>query len=62
MATLGATVDMNCQVVSEINGTLKAAVNGDANGYSRREREREESGTPPIRDRHDIRYIHSIHI
>jgi amidophosphoribosyltransferase len=46
--------------VPEINGTVKT-VNGDANGHARRKREREESGTPPVRDRHDIRYVRSIH-
>jgi amidophosphoribosyltransferase len=35
----------------ETNGNGTAA---DRNGHERRKREREESGTPPVRDRHDI--------
>jgi amidophosphoribosyltransferase len=58
MVTQGAKVNVNGQVVPEINGTVKT-VNGDANGHARRKREREESGTPPVRDRHDIRYVRS---
>jgi amidophosphoribosyltransferase len=56
MVTQGAKVDLNSQVVPEVNGTAKI-LNGDANGHARRKREREESGTPPVRDRHDIRYV-----
>jgi amidophosphoribosyltransferase len=53
MVTQGAKVDLNGQVVPETNGTSKT-VNGDANGHARRKREREDSATPPVRDRHDI--------
>jgi amidophosphoribosyltransferase len=56
MVTQGAKVDLNGQVVPETNGAAKT-VNGDANGHTRRKREREESSTPPVRDRHDIRYV-----
>jgi amidophosphoribosyltransferase len=60
MVTQGAKVDLNGQVVPETNGTSKT-VNGDANGHARRKREREDSATPPVRDRHDIRYVHKFH-
>jgi len=60
MVTQGAKVDLNGQVVPETNGTGKT-VNGDANGHARRKREREDSATPPVRDRHDIRYVHKFH-
>ncbi|PMD35446.1 amidophosphoribosyltransferase [Hyaloscypha variabilis F] len=53
MVTQGAKVDLNGQVVPKTNGTSKT-VNGDANGHARRKREREDSATPPVRDRHDI--------
>ncbi|KAH8684553.1 amidophosphoribosyltransferase-like protein [Tricladium varicosporioides] len=50
----GATVDENGQVASETNRNGYSAANGDLNGHMRRKRERESSGTPPVRDRHDI--------
>ncbi|PMD27624.1 amidophosphoribosyltransferase [Hyaloscypha hepaticicola] len=53
IVTQGAKVDMNGQVVPAINGAVKT-VNGDVNGHARRKREREESSTPPVRDRDDI--------
>jgi amidophosphoribosyltransferase len=56
MVTRGAKVDLNGRVVPEKSPAFKT-VNGDANGHTRRKREREESGTPPVRDRHDIRYV-----
>lgn len=59
MVTQGAKIDFNGQVVPERNGAVKT-VNGDANGHARRKREREESSTPPVRDRHDIRYVHPL--
>jgi amidophosphoribosyltransferase len=60
MVTQGAKVNLNGQVVPEIN--IAKTVNGDTNGHARRKREREESGTPPVRDRHDIRCVWSIHV
>jgi amidophosphoribosyltransferase len=59
MVTQGAKVDLNGQVVPEESPSVKT-VNGDANGYARSKREREESGTPPVRHRHDIRYVNSL--
>jgi amidophosphoribosyltransferase len=59
MLIQGAKVDFNGQVVPERNGTVKT-INGDANGHARRKREREESSTPPVRDRHDIRYVQAL--
>jgi amidophosphoribosyltransferase len=46
----GAVVNANGQIVPH------HGVNSDVNGHARRKREREESGTPPVRDRQDIRY------
>jgi amidophosphoribosyltransferase len=54
LVTHGATVNASGQVVPEMNSRR---VNGDTNGHARRKREREESGTPPVRDRQDIRYV-----
>jgi amidophosphoribosyltransferase len=62
MVTQGAKVDLNGQVVPEKNSAVKAVngdANGRANGHARRKREREDSSTPPVRDRHDIRYAYS---
>lgn len=54
----GAAVDEKGNVVPETqNGTNGNGVNGDINGHARRKKERDESNTPPVRDRHDIRYV-----
>jgi amidophosphoribosyltransferase len=58
LVTKGAVVTSNGEVVPEVNGPPMTKVNGDVNGHARRKREREDSGTPPVRDRHDIRYVH----
>ena len=55
----GAIVNSKGQVVPEYEGGANGkGINGDANGHARRKREREESGTPPVRDREDIRYVY----
>ncbi|KUJ23558.1 Amidophosphoribosyltransferase [Mollisia scopiformis] len=54
IVTHGVAVNESGQVVPANNGTNGLKVNGDANGHGKRKREREESGTPPVRDRHDI--------
>jgi amidophosphoribosyltransferase len=55
----GAIVNSKGQVVPEYEGDANGkGINGDANGHARRKREREESGTPPVRDREDIRYVY----
>lgn len=56
IVTNGVSVASNGQVVPDTNGS--PSKNGDANGHARRKREREESDAP-VRDRHDIRYVHS---
>jgi amidophosphoribosyltransferase len=56
LITHGAVVDDHGVVVPEVQKVVNGrGINGDANGHTRRKREREESGTPPVRDRHDIR-------
>jgi amidophosphoribosyltransferase len=50
----GAQVTANGQVVPEIKTN---GINGDMNGHARRKRERDDSHTPPVRDREDIRYV-----
>jgi amidophosphoribosyltransferase len=58
LVTNGATVTSDGKVVPEMINSLAAKLNGDVNGHAaRRKREREESSTPPVRDRHDIRYV-----
>lgn len=53
LITHGATVTNDGKVVPEIQpGANGKVINGD---HARRKRERDESGTPPVRDRHDIR-------
>jgi len=54
LITNGAVVTTGGEVVPEKNGK---PVNGDVHGHARRKREREDSGTPPVRDRQDIRYV-----
>jgi len=50
----GVEVNGNGQVVPSTNGTNGPKINGDVNGHAKRKRDREESNTPPVRDRHDI--------
>ncbi|TVY81928.1 Amidophosphoribosyltransferase [Lachnellula suecica] len=55
LITNGATVDEKGRVVPESkNAPNGLGLNGDANGHARRKRERDDSNTPPVRDRHDI--------
>lgn len=54
LITHGAVITPNGHVVPEIEGHSHGRTNGDVNGHARRKRERDESGTPPVRDRHDI--------
>lgn len=55
IVTKGVDVDENGKVIPSTNG-IGGMANGDTNGHAKqRKREREESGTPPVRDRHDIR-------
>lgn len=58
----GVAVTETGQIVPDL---AKKASNGDANGHERRRRERNESESPLVRDRQDIRYashpIYSIH-
>lgn len=53
LITNGAVVDEQGRVVPDHSETIGTPTNGNANGYTRK-RVREESGTPPVRDRHDI--------
>ncbi|TVY56591.1 Amidophosphoribosyltransferase [Lachnellula cervina] len=54
LITHGAVVNEKGQVVPEQQNGVHDNVNGDTNGLARRKRERDEAGTPPVRDRHDI--------
>ncbi|CZR51526.1 probable amidophosphoribosyltransferase [Phialocephala subalpina] len=57
IVTKGVDVDETGKVIPSTNGIggQNGKVNGDVNGQAKqRKREREESGTPPVRDRHDI--------
>jgi len=55
LITHGAVVNEKGQVVPEQKDGVHDKVSGDTNGLARRKRERDEAGTPPVRDRHDIR-------
>lgn len=52
----GVEVDAQGNIIPASDGPVTGSkVNGtDLNGHERRKRERDDSGTPPVRDRHDI--------
>jgi len=53
----GAVITANGQIIPETGNRISKGLNGGVNGDIRAKREREESHTPPVRDRHDIRYV-----
>jgi amidophosphoribosyltransferase len=55
LITHGATITPTGQVVPEKKAGQPA--NGDVNGHERRQRERQDAETLPVRDRQDIRYV-----
>ncbi|EPE26679.1 N-terminal nucleophile aminohydrolases (Ntn hydrolases) [Glarea lozoyensis ATCC 20868] len=55
LITKGAAVAKNGQVIPDLaNGTNGNSFKDDIHGHARRKRERDNSNTPPVRDREDI--------